>query len=323
MQAGLWIGFALIVVIVLALDLGLFNRKAHTPRLREAALWSLAWVLLAVGFGAWVFVSRGAKTGTEFATGYLIELSLSVDNVFLFAVLFRHFGVRSHLQHRVLFWGIIGAVVLRGVMVAAGSALLARFEWITYLFGAFLIVTGIRMFLHRNRETDVSEMAVTRWCRRLLPLSPDFDGQRFITRVDGSLLATPLLLVLVMVEFTDVVFALDSIPAVFAVSRDPFVVFTSNIMAILGLRSFYFLLAGVMGLFEYLSLGLSTVLVFVGVKMLGVVHVDTGESMAIIGGLLGVSIAMSLAKVKRKDWSDKREARKAAMASRSAGDRES
>lgn len=322
MQAALWTGFAVMVTAMLALDLGLFNRKAHTPRLREAALWSLAWVLLAVGFGAWVFATRGARTGSEFATGYVIELSLSVDNVFLFAVLFRHFGVQSRYQHRVLFWGIMGAVVLRGVMVAAGTALLARFEWITLVFGLFLVITGVRMFLHRNREADVSDMALTRWCRRLVPMSDQFDGQRFLTRVDGRVLATPLLLVLILVEFTDVVFALDSIPAVFAVSRDPFVVFTSNILAILGLRSFYFLLAGVMGLFEYLSVGLSGVLVFVGIKMLGVVQVGTGPSMAIIAAMLGVSIAASLVKVKRRDWSDKREARRAATAARSERDRE-
>lgn len=237
---------------------------------------------------------RGTEVAVQFATGYLIELSLSVDNVFLFAVIFRQFAVSKRYQHRVLYWGILGAIVMRGVMIAAGTALIARFHWVTFVFGAFLILTGIRMFFHRDREVDVADMVVVRWLQRHLRLSPHYDGQRFFTRIGGIRYATPMLLVLVVIEITDLVFAVDSIPAVLAISRDPFIVFTSNIFAILGLRSFYFLLAGAIGVFHYLSIGLSIVLVYVGFKMLGIVAIPTAVSLGIISLVLAASVAASL-----------------------------
>ncbi len=295
----MWSVFAIGVLAVLALDLGVLNRKAHAPSLREAATWSGIWVGLSALFGVWVFFSKGPNPGMQFTTGYLIELSLSVDNVFLFAILFGHFKVPRRYQHRVLFWGIVGAVIMRGIMIAVGTSLIARLEWIIYVFGAFLIITGVRMFLHRNKEVDVSEMWVYRVLSRRLRLSPDFDGQKFFTTKDGVRFATPLLLVLVLVELTDVMFAVDSIPAVLAISQDPFIVFTSNIFAILGLRSFYFMLAGVMGMFEYLTVGLSGVLIFVGFKMLRIVHFDVGASLGIVAAMLGTAIVCSILKAQR------------------------
>jgi len=295
----MWTGFTLLVVAVLALDLGLFNRRAHEPSFREAALWSISWVALATLFGAWVFIRKGPDTGVQFATGYLVELSLSVDNVLLFAVIFQHFAVEPRHQHRVLFWGIAGAVLMRGVMIAAGTALIATFHWIVYVFGAFLIFTGIRMFTHRHKEVDVADMAVLKWLQRHLRVAAEYDGERFFTVRDGLRYATPMLLVLVVIDIVDLVFAVDSIPAVLAISRDSFVVFTSNVFAILGLRSFYFLVARVMGMFEYLTVGLSVVLVFVGFKMLGIVPLPTSWSLAIIVVLLGISMVASVVKARR------------------------
>lgn len=295
----MWAGFSLLVVAVLALDLGFFNRRAHAPSFREAAIWSAAWVSLAAAFGAWVFVSKGVNTGLQFTTGYLVELSLSVDNVFLFAVIFAQFRVEPKYQHRVLFWGIVGAVIMRGIMIGAGTALIARFHWVVIVFGVFLIVTGIRMFLHRHREVDVADMAFVRWLQRHVRLTDQYDGQRFFIVRDGIRYATPMFLVLMVIEVTDLMFAVDSIPAVMAISRDPFVVFTSNIFAILGLRSFYFLLSGVMGMFEYLSLGLSAILVYVGCKMLGIVQIPTLVSLGVIVFLLALSIGASLVKARR------------------------
>ncbi len=295
----MWIGFGVLVMAVLAIDLGLFNRKAHVPSFREAAIWSLVWVSLAVLFGAWVFIRDGFEHGIQFASGHLVELSLSVDNVFLFAVLFGHFRIERRYQHRLLFWGIIGAVAMRGIMIAAGTALINRFHWIVVVFGVFLIWTGVRMFLHRNRDVDVSDMAVLRWLRRHFRVTDRYDGQRFFTMIDGVRYATPLFVVLVLVELTDLMFAVDSIPAVLAISRDPFIVFTSNVFAILGLRSFYFLLAGVMELFEYLTIGLAGVLVFVGIKMQGIWHIPTTWSLAVIVLLLGSAIGASLIKARR------------------------
>lgn len=289
-----WLVFGIAVVVMLAFDLGVLNRRAHEPSFREALLYSIGWVSLACLFACYVFLSRGPDTGLQFVTGYLVELSLSVDNVFLFAVIFSQFGVAKQYQHRVLFWGIVGAVVMRGIMIVAGTALLAKFHWIMYVFGVFLMLTGIRLFLHRHREVDVADMLIVQWLQKHVRLIPDYDGQRFLTVRDGLRYATPLLLVLVVIEVTDLMFALDSIPAVLAISRDPFIVFTSNIFAILGLRSFYFLLAGVIGMFEFLSVGLSLVLIYVGFKMLGFAEIPTGVSLAVIAALIGVSILISL-----------------------------
>lgn len=304
----MWIGFTVLVLIVLVLDLGLLNRRAHEPSFREAAMWSSIWISIAVLFGGWVFVKLGAQTGIQFTTAYLIELSLSVDNVFLFAVIFSQFSVERRHQHRVLFWGILGAVAMRGAMIAAGTALISAFHWITIVFGVFLMFTGVRMFLHRHREADVTDMAVLRWLKAHLRLTDQFDGQRFFTVIDGIRHATPLFLVLIIVELTDLMFAVDSIPAVLAISRDPFIVFTSNVFAILGLRSFYFLLAGVMGMFEYLSIGLAAVLIYVGFKMLGILDIPTPVSLGIIVAILGISVAASVIKARRSTPTEASEA---------------
>lgn len=300
--SALWGVFAVVVLVIMALDLGVFHRKAHSISLREATLWSTIWITLAMLFACGVFAYRSAKDGMLFLTGYLIELSLSVDNVFLFAVIFNYFLVPPLYQHRVLFWGIIGAIIMRGIMIAAGTTLINKFHWIIYLFGALLIVTGIKMYLHRNQTVDVAESAFLRWLRRTLPLTNVYDGQRFFTRIEGKRVATPLFLVLALIEVTDLMFAIDSIPAIFAVTRDPFIVFTSNIFAILGLRSMYFLLAHVMDRFRYLKVGLSFILIFVGLKMLGepIVEVPVVVSLAVVIVVLAVSVTASLMVTRRE-----------------------
>jgi TerC family integral membrane protein len=291
----LWIVFMLVVFALLAIDLGVFHRRAHAIRFKEALLWSACWIGLSLAFNAWIYFHFGPRTGLEFLTGYLIEYALSVDNIFVFLVIFSYFGVHPAYQHRVLFWGILGALLLRGLFILAGATLIARFHWIIYLFGAFLVYTGVRLLRHEETEIRPEHNPVLRLFRRFVPLTPDFVGQRFLVRLDGRLLATPLLLVLVVVEATDVAFATDSIPAIFAITRDPFIVFTSNICAILGLRSLYFLLASLMFRFRYLNVGLGLVLAFVGMKMLAseIVEVPTGLSLGIIVLLLGGSIVVS------------------------------
>jgi len=296
----LWGLFAIVIPLILAFDLGVLHRKAHTVSLREATLWSAAWVTLALLFAAGVFYFRGAARGLEFLTGYIIELSLSVDNVFLFAVIFTHFQVPPKYQHRVLSWGVMGAILMRALMIVSGAALIHRFEWIIHVFGAFVILTGVKMFLQRDKEPDVENSGLLRWLRRHIPLTNEYDGQNFFTRSDGRVLATPLFFVLVLVEITDLLFALDSIPAIFAVTKNPFIVFTSNIFAILGLRSLYFLLAGVMQLFHYLAVGLSAILIFVGLKMVGLVDIPIGYSLLVIAAILAASIGASLLKARRE-----------------------
>ena len=290
-----WTVFLLGVGVVLALDLGVVNRKAHVVRPREAALWTLFCVSLATLFAAWLFWRFGTRVGLEFTTGYLIEYALSVDNLFVFLVVFSYFGVPAQHQHRVLFWGILGALVLRAVFIVLGAALLARFQWLIYLFGVFLLVTGIKLLLAREVEVEPEKNPVLRLVRRFLPVTPAYHGHRFLVRLDGRLFATPLLLVLVVIEATDVVFAVDSIPAIFGVTRDPFIVFTSNIFAILGLRSLYFLLSDFMDRFHYLSVGLGLVLAFIGLKMVGSAwfHVPIGISLGVIVALLGGSVLAS------------------------------
>jgi tellurite resistance protein TerC len=301
-NVALWAGFIFGIVALLALDMGVLHRKAHTMQFREAVTWSIVWVTLAMLFAAGVFYHKGRVSGMEFLAGYVIELSLSVDNVFLFIVIFKYFSVPPKYQHRILFWGILSAVVLRGIMILAGTALIHRFHWITYVFGAFLLFTGFKMFQHREETPDVGHSPVLRWLRRHIRLTNTIESQHFLTRIDGKLYATPLFLVLALVEATDVLFALDSIPAIFGITSDGFIIFTSNILAILGLRSLYFLLSGVMELFHYLSTGLAFVLGFVGLKMLlKAVNVDIpiGNSLFIIGLILGVSIVASLIKTRR------------------------
>jgi tellurite resistance protein TerC len=291
-----WIGFNVFVMGMLALDLGVFHRKAHVVGLREAAVWSAVWVALALLFNAGLWILAGSTAGLEFLTGYLIEKSLSVDNIFVFVMLFTYFAVPAQYQHRVLFWGILGALVMRGGFIAAGAYLLQQFHWVMYLFGGVLVLTGIKMAVRGDDPIDPERNPVTRAARRFLPLTTRYHGQRFWVRETGRWVATPLFLVLLLVEFTDLVFAIDSIPAIFAVTQDPFIVYTSNVFAILGLRSLYFLLAGVVHRFVYLKYGLALVLVFVGVKMLLVdlYKVPVAASLGIIVTVLGLSIVASL-----------------------------
>ena len=294
--ALVWIGFNLFVLAMLALDLGVFHRQAHEVSIREAGVWSVLWISLALAFNAGLYFWRGGEVALQFLTGYLIEKSLSVDNIFVFVLIFTYFAVPAKYQHRVLFWGILGALVMRGIMIAAGAALIQQFHWIIYLFGAFLIVTGIRMALHRNEAIHPDRNPLVRLVRRVLPVSGEYHGQRFFVRQAGVLMATPLFLALVMVEFTDLIFAVDSIPAIFAVTTDPFIVYTSNVFAILGLRSLYFVLRGVVDKFYYLKLSLAAVLTFVGVKMVltDLYKVPVGLSLAVIATLLALGIAASV-----------------------------
>jgi len=291
-----WIAFNAFVLLVLALDLGIFHRKAHAIGVREAAAWTAVWVTLAVLFGLGVYHFRGGATALEFYTGYLVEQALSVDNIFVFVLIFSYFQVPASYQHRVLFWGILGALVMRGMMIGAGAYLIHRFHWITYVFGGFLVVTGIRMATQSESSIKPEANPVIRLIRRFVPVSEDYAGQRFFVRDGARRIATPLFVVLVLVETTDLVFAVDSIPAVFGVTRDPFVVYTSNVFAILGLRSLYFLLADVIGRFHFLKLGLAFVLGFVGIKMLIVelYRVPIGASLGVIAGVLAISVVASL-----------------------------
>jgi tellurite resistance protein TerC len=300
---GPWIGFTLFVLVMLAIDLGIFHRKAHAVSIREATIWSLVWVTLSLIFNAGLYFFRGPDAAVQFFTGYLIEKSLSVDNIFVFALLFGYFAVPKDDQHRVLFWGILGALVMRAVFIFAGSALIASFHWILYVFGAFLIFTGIKMALQREMEVHPEHNPVLKLVRRLMPVTNEYRGHHFFVREAGRRMATPLFLVLALLESTDLVFAVDSIPAVFAVTNDPFLVYTSNIFAILGLRSLYFLLAGVMGKFVYLKLGLSSVLVFVGVKMTiaDLYKIPSFTSLSVIAGLLTTAVTASLVRSRREE----------------------
>ena len=300
-QTWLWIAFNVFVLGMLAVDLGVFNRKAHVIHWKEAARWTLLVVIMAAIFNAGIFQVRGHQAGLEFLTGYLIELALSVDNIFVFILIFTYFRVPAQYQHRVLFWGIFGALIMRGVMIGAGAFLIERFDWVIYVFGAFLVFTGIRMAMQDETDIEPEANPVLKLVRRLVPVSPSYDGQSFFTRmmVGGVTrrAATPLFIVLVLVETTDLIFAVDSIPAIFAVTADPFLVYTSNVFAILGLRSMYFLLAGIIDKFHFLKLGLSVVLVFVGVKMLITYwhyHIPIGISLAVVGGVLAAAVVLSL-----------------------------
>jgi tellurite resistance protein TerC len=292
----MWVAFTAFVVAMLALDLGVFHRKAHAVQLREALAWSAVWIGLALAFNIGVYFWFGADRALEFLTAYLIEESLSVDNLFVFMVIFSYFGVPAALQHRVLFWGIASAIVLRIAFILAGAALLQRFHWVMYLFGAFLVFTGIKLLARRGAEMHPERNPVLRVARRILPTVSEYRGPRFTVVENGRRYATPLLMVLLVIEATDVVFAVDSIPAVFAVTDDPFIVFTSNIFAVLGLRSLYFALAGIMDRFHYLKVGLGLVLAFVGIKMLvaDLFKVPILVSLGVIGSLLLGSIIASI-----------------------------
>ncbi|PTL76923.1 TerC family protein [Vitiosangium sp. GDMCC 1.1324] len=304
---ALWAGFIVFVLAMLALDLGVFHRKTHEVKFKEALAWSGVWISLALIFNLGIWWKFGATPGMQFLTGYLIEKSLSIDNIFVFVVIFSALKIPALYQHRVLFWGILSALVLRAVMIFAGVAMLERFHWLIYVFGAFLIFTGAKLFLQRNKEDHPEDGALMKLVRRAIPSTPRFDGDRFFTLENGRKLATPLLMSLVLVELSDVLFALDSIPAIFAVTTDPFLVFTSNIFAILGLRSLFFVLAGAVEKFSYLKVGLSAVLVFVGSKMalVDVVKVPPALSLGIISLLLGGSIVASLLKARAQERENK------------------
>ncbi len=295
-ELGVWIGFNLTVLALLALDLGVFNRRAHEVSLREAAIWSAVWVGLSLLFNLFIFWWRGTGAGLDFLTAYLIEKSLSVDNIFVFVVIFSSFRVPARYQHRVLFWGVLGAIVLRGLLIAAGTTLLSLFHWLLYVFGAFLILTGIRLLRRQEQHIDADKNPLVRLARLFLPVTADFEGPRFWVRKEGRLCITPLLLVLLVVESADLIFALDSIPAIFAITLDPFLVYTSNICAILGLRALYFLLADLVQRFSYLKFGLAVLLMLVGVKLLlaDLYHIPIGVSLGAIALILTSAIVASL-----------------------------
>lgn len=280
---------------MLAVDLGVFHRKAHTVSIKEASVWSVIWIALAMLFNLGIFFTWGHEKALEFLTGYVIEKSLSVDNLFVFLMIFQYFNTPSVYQHRVLCWGIFGALILRAVFIAAGSALLSNFHWMVYVFGAFLVVTGIKMYLQGNDKIEPERNPVVRLFERSIPIVNEYQGQRFFIRRNGKIHATLLMLVLIVVETTDVIFAVDSIPAIFAITQDPFIVYTSNVFAILGLRALYFMLAGVMEMFIYLKVGLSLVLGFVGAKMMlvDVYKIPIGVSLSVIAGVLLISIVAS------------------------------
>ncbi|MGH7953869.1 MAG: TerC family protein [Limisphaerales bacterium] len=298
-----WIGFIVCVLIFIALDLGLFHRRSRVIQFKEALAWSAVWFALAMLFAAAMFRWRGREEAAQFATGYLIELSLSLDNILVMALIFNWFRVPPQFQHRVLIWGILGALAMRGALIAAGVALINRFYWILYIFGAFLVCAGIKMLVSKKQMQPEKNPAL-RIAKKLFPISPNLDGVKFFTKLDGKFALTPLALVLLLIETTDLIFAVDSVPAVFSVTRKAFIVFTSNVFAIIGLRSMYFLLAGALGYFRYLKPGLSLVLAFVGTKMLLDPHgrepkwfqieIPTGISLLVVAGILLISIALSI-----------------------------
>ncbi len=291
-----WIGFNALVLALLIFDLGVFHRKAHAVSLKEAALWSVIWITLAMLFNAGIYLFKGSDAAIQFFTGYLVEKSLSVDNIFIFVLLFSAFQVPAAYQHRVLFWGILGALIMRGILIALGVVLLEQVHWIIYLFGAFLIFTGLKMLVQKETEIHPEKNPLLKLARRWLPVTDTYVEERFIVRRAGQWMVTPLLLVLLVVESTDLLFAVDSIPAVFAITRDPFIVYTSNVFAILGLRSLYFLFAGVIDKFHYLKLALAVILCYVGVKMVltDLYHIPTVLSLAIIAFVLGIAVVASV-----------------------------
>jgi len=304
-----WVGFIVGVLALLALDLGVFNRRAHTVSFKEALAWTVVWFSLAMLFASSLLPLRGEKEAFEFLTGYLIELSLSMDNLFVIALIFAHFRIPAKHQHRVLFWGIVGALVMRGVMIGFGAAIIALFHWVLYLLGLLIVYSGIKMLLAKS-ELDPEKSRVLRWVRRVYPVSPELDGQKFTTLWQGRKALTPLALVLILVETADLVFAVDSIPAIFAVTTKPFIIFTSNVFAILGLRTLYFMLAGAISYFRFLTYGLSVVLIFIGFKMLLDPHgreprwfqveIPIILSLFVVAGIILASILLSVIAARRE-----------------------
>ncbi|MBF8297969.1 MAG: Integral rane protein TerC, tellurite resistance protein TerC [candidate division NC10 bacterium] len=295
-QWWMWAVFGVVVMTTLMIDLLVFHRKPHAMSLREASAWTGVWVSLAALFAVAVFATKGSAKGLEFVTGYIIEWSLSVDNLFVFLVIFSYFAVPLAFQHRVLFWGIMGAVIMRGIFIAAGVGLLAWFHWMIYVFGAFLVFTGIKILRQGEMQVDPKKNPILRFFTRIMPVDPSYDEQKFFVRREGRLVATALVPVLIVVETTDVMFATDSVPAILAITRDPFIVYTSNVFAILGLRAMFFLLAGIMGLFRYLKVGLCIVLMFVGAKMLisDFYKIPIGISLAMVVAILASSVLASI-----------------------------
>ncbi|GHO85947.1 TerC family protein [Dictyobacter formicarum] len=297
-----WIWFNLFVLVLLALDLGIFHRKSHAVSTKEALIWSAVWISLALVFNAGVYLVSGGEVALQFLTGYLVEKSLSVDNIFVFVLLFSYFKVPNAYQHRVLFWGIIGALLMRGILIVAGSVLIEQFHWIIYVFGAFLIFTGIKMGVQKEADVHPENNPLVKCAHRLVPVSNDFVRDRFIVKRAGKIMITPLLLVLLVIETSDLLFAVDSIPAIFAVTTDPFIVYTSNVFAILGLRSLYFVFANIIHKFYFLQAGLAVILCFVGLKMVisSFYHVPTGLSLLVIALVLAVAIIASIIRARRR-----------------------
>ncbi len=296
----LWIAFNAFILLMLALDLGVFQRKTHAVSVKEALIWSAVWILLAMAFNVFVYYDFGKQKAIEFLTGYILEKSLSVDNIFVFVLLFGYFKVPSEYQHKVLFWGVIGALILRAILIAIGAIMIAKFHWIIYIFGAFLVFTGFKMANQKDEDIHPEDNFLIRFFKKIFPVTHDYYGEKFFVKIDNKKFATPLFIVLLAIEFTDLVFAFDSIPAIFAVTSDPFIVYTSNIFAILGLRSLYFALAGVIHKFHYLKIGLSMILIFIGMKMLimDFYKVPTAYSLGVIAIVLTASVILSLLKPK-------------------------
>ena len=305
-----WTGFIVCILIFIALDLGVFHRGSRVVKFKEALAWSALWFTLAMLFAVAMAFARGHEEAVQFTTGYLIELSLSLDNILVIALIFSTFRVPPQFQHRVLFWGILGALAMRGAMIAVGAALINKFEWVLYVFGVFLVFTGIKMFFAGQQTVEPEKNIVLRLARKLFPVTQNFEGEKFFTRLDKRIALTPLALVLLLVETTDLIFAVDSVPAVFSITKSAFIVFTSNVFAILGLRSMYFLLAGALGYFRHLKLGLSVVLVFVGTKMLLDPHgnapqwfqitIPTGVSLLVVAAILLIAIVLSVTAARRE-----------------------
>lgn len=297
----LFVLFNIFILILLAIDLGLFHKEAHAIGLREAIFWSILWVVVALLFNAGVFIVAGSTKGVEFLTGYVIERALSFDNIFVFLVIFSYFGVPRAYQYKALIWGVLGALVTRLLFIIAGTALIAQFEWVLYIFGLILIVSGWKIMVQKGTEVHPERNIFIRVARKLFPVVPNYDSPRFFLRIDGKMFMTPLFLVLVTIETTDIMFAVDSIPAVFGVTRDPFIVYSSNVFAILGLRATYFLLAGIMETFHYLSYGLSAILIFIGTKMLleHLYPIPTLVSLGVVVAMLTVAIIASLVRNRR------------------------
>ena len=296
MPLWFWIAFHIGVFVVLAIDLVGFNRREHIISIKEATIWSVVWVLLSLCFNLLVWQLKGDQAALDFFTGYVIEYSLSVDNIFVFVLIFTYFKVRRKYQHRVLVWGIVGALVMRGAMIWLGVALVTRFHWVLYIFGAFLLITGVRMIMSRGEEIDLERNFVLRLCRRWMPVTPEYHEERFLVKQAGRWMLTPLALVLIVIDIMDLIFAVDSIPAVFAITQDEFIIYTSNICAILGLRSLYFVLAHVIDRFIYLKTGLALVLGFVGLKMLAAnfLHIPNWASLLFVVSVLAVTIILSM-----------------------------